>query len=54
VARTIVESCALWAVHCHFDPAALLAEAESPDAVDDVAVAAMLATLFSRATDPAT
>lgn len=55
VARTIVESCALWAVHCHFDPAAALDPdaangTDSVDAVDDAAVAPMLAALFTRAT----
>jgi len=58
VARTIVESCALWAVHCHFDPGAAVADdargaAGSAGAViDDESVAAMLAALFSRATEP--
>ena len=52
VARTIVESCALWAVHCHFDPAAALDPdaADGTDAVDDAAVAPMLAALFTRGT----
>lgn len=59
VARTIVEACALWAVHCHFDPAATLdgvgPAADAADAaVDDDAVAAMLAALFTRATRPTT
>ena len=58
VARTIVESCALWAVHCHFDPGAALADDDARDAagaggvIDDESVAAMLAALFSRATEP--
>jgi AcrR family transcriptional regulator len=49
VARTIIELCTLWAVHCHFDPA------PTPDdsgPIDDTAVAAMLATLIVRATTP--
>jgi AcrR family transcriptional regulator len=54
VARTIVESCALWAVHCHFDPGAVLGGSGSGvddgAAIDDPAVAAMLATLFTKAT----
>jgi AcrR family transcriptional regulator len=50
VARTIVELCALWAVHCHFDPApGVPAQA---DAIDDTAVAAMVAELVVRATTP--
>lgn len=57
VARTIVESCALWAVHCHFDPGAVLegdpgAAGGTDDLIDDGSVAAMLAALFSRATEP--
>ncbi len=48
VARTIVELCALWAVHCHFDPApGVPAQAE---AIDDTVVAAMVAELVVRAT----
>jgi len=54
VARTIVESCALWAVHCHFDPGAVLGGSGSGvddgAAIVDPAVAAMLATLFTKAT----
>lgn len=46
VARTVVETCALWAVHCHFDPS------PTPGGIDDDAVAAMLGTLFTRATTP--
>jgi AcrR family transcriptional regulator len=45
VARTIVELCALWAVHCHFDPA-------STGPIDDDAVAATLAELVVRAMAP--
>jgi len=45
-------------VHCHFDPGAAVADdargaAGSAGAViDDESVAAMLAALFSRATEP--
>ncbi len=49
VARTIIELCTLWAVHCHFDPAPTPADA---DPIDDSAVAAMLAALVVRATTP--
>jgi AcrR family transcriptional regulator len=52
VARTIVELCALWAVHCHFDPAPPPPGAPRPNRVDDTAVAAMLAHLLVRATTP--
>lgn len=53
VSRTIVESCALWAVHCHFDPAATLKPTtDTATDVDDTVVAAMLAALFARATLP--
>jgi hypothetical protein len=51
--RTVVELCALWAVHCHFDPAASDATAAGPGPIDDDAVAAMLAELIVRATTPA-
>ena len=46
-ARTIVELCALWAVHCHFDPAPATARAAD---IDDIAVSAMLAEMVVRAT----
>ncbi len=52
VARTIVELCAMWAVHCHFDPAPDPAAATRADAVDDAVLAAMIAELFVRATTP--
>lgn len=52
LARTIVELCALWAVHCHFDPAPRPAGTEPAAPVDDAAVAAMLAELIVRATTP--
>jgi AcrR family transcriptional regulator len=47
LARTIVELCALWAVHSHFDPAPATSRVET---IDDTAVAAMLAELIVRAT----
>lgn len=50
VARTIVELCALWAVHYHFDPAPALHTNPHPGSIDDTAVAAMLAELVVRAT----
>jgi len=52
VARTIVEVTALWAVHCHFDPAPPAPGRPDPDPVDDTAVAAMLAEVFVRAMVP--
>lgn len=52
LARTIVELCALWAVHCHFDPAPGPSGADTPNAIDDKAVAAMIGKLFVRATTP--
>jgi len=52
LARTIVELCALWAVHCHFDPAPHPPGTESAGPIDDAAVAAMLADLVVRATTP--
>jgi AcrR family transcriptional regulator len=52
LARTIVELCALWAVHCHFDPAPQAPGTPATDPIDDDAVAAMLAELFVRATTP--
>jgi AcrR family transcriptional regulator len=62
VARTIVETCALWAVHCHFDQAPTVpAPSAASDtagaggsAVDDDLVAATLAELFAKATAPTT
>lgn len=50
VARTIVELCTLWAVHCHFDPAPGPRSTARPDPIDDAAVAATLAELVVRAT----
>lgn len=47
LARTVVELCALWAVHCHFDPAPATARI---DGIDHTAVSAMLAELVVRAT----
>lgn len=52
VARTIVELCALWAVHCQFDPAPPADTQAGP--IDDAAVAAMLAEMVVRATSPPT
>jgi AcrR family transcriptional regulator len=49
VARTVVELCVLWAVHCWFDPAP--PDHAHPDAVagaDDEAVAATLAGLLAH------
>ena len=48
VARTIVELCALWAVHCHFDPAP--GAPTDTAAIDDETVAAMVAEIAVRAT----
>jgi AcrR family transcriptional regulator len=52
VARTIVELCAMWAVHCHFDPAPDPSADIRSDTVDDSVVATMIAELFVRATTP--
>jgi AcrR family transcriptional regulator len=52
VARTVVELCALWAVHSHFDPAPDPHSIARPDPIDDAAVAATLAELVVRATTP--
>ncbi|BDX31579.1 TetR family transcriptional regulator [Mycobacterium antarcticum] len=52
VARTIVELCALWAVHFHFDPAPGQHSTARPGVIDDAAVAATLAELVVRATTP--
>jgi AcrR family transcriptional regulator len=49
VARTVVELCTVWAVHCHFDPAPA---PQGAHGVDDATVADMLATLIRRATAP--
>jgi AcrR family transcriptional regulator len=50
LARTVVETCALWAVHAHFDPAPAPYRAAPQEPIDDTAVATMLAGLFARAT----
>lgn len=50
VARTIVELCALWAVHCHFDPAPATDSTPRSDAIDDVATASTIAEMVVRAT----
>lgn len=52
VARTVVELCALWAVHCHFDPAPDPLGTGRAEPVDDAAVAGMLAQLVARAITP--
>lgn len=52
LARTIVELCALWAVHSHFDPAPPTPGTPQGDPIDDTTVAAMLAELVVRATIP--
>jgi AcrR family transcriptional regulator len=44
VARTTVELCVLWAVHCRFDPNPLA----SPSSYDDATVAATLAAMITR------
>lgn len=46
VARTIVELCALWAVHLYFDPSPSAAD------IDETAVTAMVADFVARATHP--
>ena len=48
VARTVVELCVLWAVHCRFDPAPQATIASPVTAIDDEEVAATLATLLAR------
>jgi AcrR family transcriptional regulator len=50
VARTVIELCALWAVHCHFDPARVSAGGDAASSIDDATVAAMLAEMVVRAT----
>jgi len=48
VARTTVELCVLWGVHCRFDPAPLA----SPLPYDDATVAATLAAMITRSMNP--
>ena len=48
VARTTVELCVLWAVHCRFDPAPLA----SPSPYDDATVATTLAAMITRSMNP--
>jgi AcrR family transcriptional regulator len=48
VARTTVELCVLWAVHCRFDPDPL----SSPSRYDDAAVATTLAAMITRSMNP--
>lgn len=50
VARTIVELCALWAVHLHFDPSPEPWSIVQPGVIDDDAIAATLAEFVVRAT----
>ncbi|GAB7144806.1 TetR/AcrR family transcriptional regulator [Mycobacterium riyadhense] len=50
VARTIVELCALWAVHRHFDPSPGPWSITRPGVTDDNTVAATLAEIVVRAT----
>jgi AcrR family transcriptional regulator len=52
LARTVVELCALWAVHSHFDPAPAPHSTAWAGAIDDETVAATLAELVVRATAP--
>lgn len=51
VARTVVELCVVWAVHCRFDPAPPDTAPVAADADEDT-VAATLAGLFVRALTP--
>lgn len=48
VARTTVELCVLWAVHCRFDPTPLA----SPMPYDDATVATTLAAMITRSMNP--
>ena len=48
VARTTVELCVLWSVHCRFDPAPL----PSPSPYDDATVATTLAEMITRSMNP--
>jgi hypothetical protein len=48
VARTTVELCVLWGVHCRFDPAPLA----SPSPYDDATVATTLAAMITRSMNP--
>ena len=48
VARTTVEICVLWAVHCRFDPAPLA----SPSSYDEASIAATLAAMITRSMTP--
>jgi AcrR family transcriptional regulator len=50
VARTVVELCAHFAVHCHFDPAPQRMIAARLGGIDDAVAAATLAELIVRAT----
>jgi len=52
IARTVVELCALWAVHIHFDPSPTPAGTQTTVAVDVDTVTATLAAFVARATSP--
>lgn len=52
VARTLVELCALWAVHAHFDPSPAPPGAPSTGSFDEATVTATLAAFVARATSP--
>jgi AcrR family transcriptional regulator len=52
VARTVVELCALWAVHAHFDPSPVPPGAPTAGHVDETTVTAALAAFVARATSP--
>jgi AcrR family transcriptional regulator len=53
VARTVVELCALWAVHAHFDPSPAPPGAPSAaGSLDETTVTAALAAFVARATGP--
>ena len=49
VARTTVELCVLWAVHCHFDPDPLAAPSPHDD---NTVVATTLATMITHSMNP--
>lgn len=49
VARTVVELCVLWAVHCRFDPAPQPSISSPGTPADDEVVASTLASLLVRA-----
>jgi AcrR family transcriptional regulator len=47
VARTAIELCVLWAVHCHFDPAP-----PQRTSIDDDTIAATVASMIARSLTP--